>query len=70
MRRRGRGAVRTEEGRIVFAVPELAVHGLVVIEEVQLEEIFINIIRNAIQAMEPRGQGNVWLSSRAAVAAE
>jgi len=35
----------------------------VVIEEVQLEEIFINIIRNAIQAMEPVGRGNVWLES-------
>jgi PAS domain S-box-containing protein len=31
------------------------------IEEVQLEEILINLITNAIQAMTKRGHGNVWI---------
>jgi PAS domain S-box-containing protein len=31
------------------------------IEEVQLEEILINLITNAIQAMTERGYGNIWI---------
>jgi len=34
------------------------------VEEMQLQEIFINLITNAIQAMKDRGHGNVWLSTR------
>ncbi len=33
------------------------------VEEMQLQEIFINLIKNAIQAMHERGAGNVWLST-------
>jgi PAS domain S-box-containing protein len=32
------------------------------IEEVQLEEIIINLITNAIQAMSDRRRGNIWVS--------
>jgi PAS domain S-box-containing protein len=32
-------------------------------DEAQLEEIFINLIKNAIQALVPQGGGNVWLES-------
>jgi len=43
--------------------PELpSVH----VEEMQLQEIFLNLMTNAIQAMRQRGQGNIWLSTRAA----
>ncbi|MEJ2247277.1 MAG: PAS domain S-box protein, partial [Acidobacteriota bacterium] len=34
------------------------------IEELQLQEIFINLITNAIQALEDREYGNIWLSTR------
>jgi len=34
---------------------------LVRIEDLQLEEILINLIRNAIHAMSPRTYGNIWL---------
>jgi PAS domain S-box-containing protein len=34
---------------------------LVRIEDLQLEEILINLIRNAIHAMSPRNYGNIWL---------
>lgn len=37
--------------------------GRVRIEEVQLEEILINLISNAIQAMTERGRGNIWISA-------
>ena len=33
------------------------------IEEVQLEEILINLITNAIQAMTERGYGNMWITA-------
>ncbi len=33
------------------------------IEEVQLEEILINLIANAIQAMTERGYGNMWITA-------
>ncbi len=33
------------------------------IEEVQLEEILINLITNAIQAMTERGHGNLWITA-------
>jgi two-component system NtrC family sensor kinase len=33
------------------------------IEELQLEEVFTNFIQNAIDAMSPRGYGNIWLFS-------
>ena len=36
---------------------------MVAVEEMQLEEIFINIIKNAIQAMRPKGKGNLWIST-------
>lgn len=31
------------------------------IEDLLLEEVLINLIRNAIHAMSPRGHGNIWL---------
>ncbi|HXZ44526.1 MAG TPA: PAS domain-containing protein, partial [archaeon] len=34
---------------------------LVRIEDVQLEEILINLIKNAIHSMSPRTYGNIWL---------
>jgi PAS domain S-box-containing protein len=34
------------------------------IEELQLQEIFINLITNAIQAMENKEKGNIWLTTR------
>jgi two-component system NtrC family sensor kinase len=34
---------------------------LVRIEDLQLEEILINLIRNAIHSMSPRAYGNIWL---------
>lgn len=34
---------------------------LIRIEDLQLEEILINLIRNGIHAMRPRGHGNIWL---------
>ena len=34
------------------------------IEELQLQEIFINLITNAIQALEDRERGNIWLTTR------
>ncbi|MBN2244005.1 MAG: PAS domain S-box protein [Acidobacteria bacterium] len=34
------------------------------IEELQLQEIFINLITNAIQALGDREQGNIWLTTR------
>jgi two-component system NtrC family sensor kinase len=34
------------------------------IEEVQLEEIIINLVTNAIQAMSERRYGNIWVSAR------
>jgi PAS domain S-box-containing protein len=34
------------------------------IEELQLQEIFINLITNAIQALENREHGNIWLTTR------
>jgi PAS domain S-box-containing protein len=34
----------------------------VLIEEIQLQEIFINLIQNAIQALIPAKQGNVWVT--------
>ena len=34
------------------------------IEELQLQEIFINLITNAIQALEDRENGNIWLTTR------
>jgi PAS domain S-box-containing protein len=37
--------------------------GLVAVEEMQLQEIFINLIKNAIQAMRPSGKGNLWIST-------
>jgi PAS domain S-box-containing protein len=36
---------------------------LVCIEDLQLEEVLINLIKNAIHAMSPRGYGNVWIFS-------
>jgi PAS domain S-box-containing protein len=33
------------------------------IEDLQLEEVLINLITNAIHAMHPRGYGNIWLFS-------
>jgi PAS domain S-box-containing protein len=36
------------------------------IEEVQLEEIFINLIKNAIQALGPEGGGNIWVGAELA----
>jgi PAS domain S-box-containing protein len=33
------------------------------IEDLQLEEVFTNCITNAIDAMSPRGYGNIWLFS-------
>jgi PAS domain S-box-containing protein len=33
------------------------------INDLQLEEVLINLIKNAIQAMRPRGYGNIWLDS-------
>ena len=33
------------------------------IEEVQLEEILINLITNAIQAMSERRHGNIWVAA-------
>ena len=33
------------------------------IEDLQLEEVFTNLIKNAIDAMSPRGYGNIWLFS-------
>lgn len=35
----------------------------VVIEEMQLQEIFINLITNAIHALADREEGNVWLTT-------
>ena len=34
------------------------------IEELQLQEIFINLITNAIQALGNKGKGNIWLTTR------
>ena len=34
------------------------------IEELQLQEIFINLITNAIQALGDRERGNIWLTTR------
>ncbi len=34
------------------------------IEEMQLQEIFINMITNAMQAIGKRGKGNIWLGTR------
>ncbi len=34
------------------------------IEELQLQEIFINLITNAIQALGDREEGNIWLATR------
>ena len=34
------------------------------IEEMQLQEVFINLINNAIQAIGDRGEGNIWLTTR------
>jgi PAS domain S-box-containing protein len=34
------------------------------IEELQLQEIFINLITNAIQALGDRENGNIWLTTR------
>ena len=39
-------------------VPEVRV------EEMQLQEIFINLINNAIQALGEEGGGNIWLTTR------
>jgi PAS domain S-box-containing protein len=36
----------------------------VIIEEIQLQEIFINLIQNAIQALAERRGGNIWISRR------
>jgi len=36
----------------------------VAIEEMQLQEIFINLITNAIHALSDREEGNVWLTTR------
>jgi PAS domain S-box-containing protein len=36
----------------------------VTIEEIQLEEIFINLIKNAVQALAEQGRGNIWLTSQ------
>jgi PAS domain S-box-containing protein len=36
---------------------------MIAIEELQLEEIVINLIMNAIQAMAGRGEGNIWLDA-------
>jgi len=36
----------------------------VAIEEMQLQEIFINLITNAIHALGSRDEGNVWLTTR------
>jgi PAS domain S-box-containing protein len=36
----------------------------VIIEEIQLQEVFINLIQNAIQALAPRKHGNIWISRR------
>jgi PAS domain S-box-containing protein len=36
---------------------------LIRIEDLQLEEVLINLIKNAIHAMSPRGHGNIWLFS-------
>ena len=33
------------------------------IEEVQLQEIFINLINNALQAIGKRGHGNIWIQT-------
>ena len=33
------------------------------IEDLQLEEVLINLVNNAIHAMRPRGYGNIWLFS-------
>jgi two-component system NtrC family sensor kinase len=35
-------------------------------EELQLQEIFINLITNAIQALGEKEQGNIWLTTREA----
>jgi len=34
---------------------------LIRIEDLQLEEVLINLIRNGIHALRPRGHGNIWL---------
>lgn len=34
----------------------------VIIEEIQLQEIFINLIQNAIQALAHLGGGNIWIT--------
>jgi len=34
------------------------------IEELQLQEIFINLITNAVQALESQEKGNIWLTTR------
>jgi two-component system NtrC family sensor kinase len=36
---------------------------VVAIEEVQLEEVLINLINNAIQAVAPEGGGNIWIEA-------
>ena len=36
----------------------------VAVEEIQLQEIFINVIQNAIQAKASRDHGNIWVSRR------
>jgi len=33
------------------------------IEEMQLQEIFVNLITNALQAIGKRGHGNVWIAT-------
>jgi len=38
----------------------------VFMEEMQLQEIVINLVRNAIQAMRPEGGGTVWLTTEQA----
>ncbi len=35
------------------------------VEDLQLQEVFINIINNAIQALETKTDGNIWIETRA-----
>lgn len=34
------------------------------VEDLQLQEVFINIINNAVQAMETKNEGNIWIETR------
>jgi PAS domain S-box-containing protein len=56
----------TKEARLAGVQIHRRLHAglpLIRIEDLQLEEVLINLIKNAIHAMSPRGHGNIWLFS-------